>query len=335
MSVKVVRPGLLTSIQDLGRTGFQKYGVVVSGAMDPFSLRVANLLVGNEESEGALETTLIGPELEFESDRLIAICGGNLQPFIASQAVPMWRPIWVKRGNVLKFKEAVSGCRAYIAVSGGFQIPEIMGSKSTYLRARTGGYMGRTLKDGDTLPLLPPSDSALKTMRLLASESDSLELPFVAASWSVSTELFPSYDRHPIVRVIRGRQYDDFTDESKAKFFSDGFTVTPQSDRMGYRLEGPAVKRTYSAELISEAVAFGSIQVPADGNPIILLADRQTAGGYPKIADVVTIDLPVLAQVKPGDSIHFQDVSLQEAQRLYVHRESNIQLLKLAISMKE
>ena len=331
-SIEVVRSGLFTSVQDLGRYGFQKYGVVVSGAMDTFALRIANLLVGNEEAAAALEMTLIGSNLRFHQDTLIAICGGNLSPTIDEQPVPEWRPVYIKKGTILRFGRYSKGCRAYLALGGALMVPKILNSSSTYLRANLGGFQGRALKENDILQLGSLSPLGSKLMNSLALTIGNKR--FKGASWSVSSNIFPSYKPNPTIRVLPGPQLNHFTKGSKNKFFNDFFRVTTQSDRMGYRLEGPILKMSQNLEMISEAVSAGTIQVPPDGNPIILLADRQTTGGYPKIAQIATIDLPVIAQVKPGEKVCFQEISLQEAQRLLVVIEREIQLLRQALASR-
>ncbi|WP_018131854.1 5-oxoprolinase subunit C family protein [Effusibacillus pohliae] len=332
MSIRVMRPGLLTSLQDLGRHGVQKYGVVASGAMDPFALRLANLLVGNEEAEAALEMTIQGPTLLFERDALIAICGAALSPKIDGRSVPEWRPVLVKGGSVLQFGMAIAGCRAYLAVAGGFDVPVVMGSRSTYLRAGIGGFQGRALKEGDVLRVRPASRRSLHRMRKLAKGMDSC--PFAATDWAVTSDLLPAYGKNPVIRAMRGGQFDWFTVDSQERFFTEPFQVTPQSDRMGYRLSGARLRLAEPRELISEAVAAGTVQVPAGGQPIVLLADRQTTGGYPKIAQVASVDLPVIAQVKPGETVRFQEITLEEAQALYRRREREIELLKQGIALK-
>ncbi|MFC4767922.1 biotin-dependent carboxyltransferase family protein [Effusibacillus consociatus] len=332
MSIKVLRAGLLTSIQDLGRFGMQKHGVIVSGAMDPFALRVGNLLVGNEEGEGALEITMMGPSLLFEADTLIAICGGDLSPTIDGHKIPGWRPVFVKQGSVVQFGAPVSGCRAYLTVAGGFDIPQVMGSRSTYLRAGIGGFQGRALKDGDVLNLRTPSEQANRRMRQFSEAAGTQS--FLVSEWSVSCDILSAYRKNPVVRVLPGGQFNRFTLDSREQFFSQEFQVTPQSDRMGYRLAGPQLSLSEPMELISEAVSAGTVQVPPAGNPIILLADRQTTGGYPKIAQVASVDLPVIAQVKPGEKIRFQEVSLEEAQDLYRVREMEIHMLKQGVALK-
>jgi antagonist of KipI len=330
MRIKVLRPGLLTTIQDLGRYGFQKYGVIASGAMDTFALRMANLLVGNEQGEAALEVTLVGPKMEFEEDALISICGADLSPQVDGQRIAQWRTVYVRKGSVLSFGRAVMGCRAYVAVAGGFTIPEILGSRSTYLRAGIGGFDGRALQEGDVLETGVPSEWSIHNMKKLANSGGQTAV----SGWGISADVLPAYTANPVVRVLRGAQFDWFLEESQQQFFTSDFRVTPQSDRMGYRLKGPELVLQKPRELISEAVAPGTIQVPAEGQPIVLLADRQTTGGYPKIAQVISVDLPVMAQVKPGEIIRFQEVSFEEAETLYLERERDIQQVKQGIDLK-
>ncbi|BCJ86234.1 5-oxoprolinase subunit C family protein [Effusibacillus dendaii] len=326
MSIQVIRPGLLTTVQDLGRLGQQKHGVIVSGAMDPFALRIANLLVGNDEREAALEITLMGPTIRFQKDCVIAICGGNLSPKIDGQPIPDWRPVWVKQGSLLQFGSPQTGCRAYLAVAGGFDVPVVMGSRSTYLRAGIGGFYGRALREGDVLPI------GCRSM-WEAAEWREREGRFFAG-WFVDTRIRPKYGKNPTVRVMRGGEFDWFAKDIQQQFFAASFQVTPQSDRMGYRLSGPQLALSEPKELISEAVAAGTVQVPAEGNPIILLADRQTTGGYPKIAQVATVDLPILAQVTPGERIRFEEISLSQAQELYRLREREIGILRQGIKFR-
>jgi antagonist of KipI len=333
MSIRVIKPGLLTSVQDLGRYGYQKHGVIVSGAMDPFAHRIANLLVGNQESEATLEMTLLGPTLQFEADALIAICGADLSPSVGSIPLPLWKPILVKKGETVRFGGCRNGTRAYLAVAGGFPLPKVMGSRSTYLRAGLGGYNGRSLLTGDELPIGIPSEQGRLLIGQLQSQRG--EGAFSAAEWGAAPELMPAYRAQPVIRAMRGNQFEWFSPESREAFFTRPFRVTPQSDRMGYRLEGPTLNLAEKKELISEAVAFGSVQVPAEGNPIVLLADRQTTGGYPKIAQIATVDLPVIAQTKPGDTLRFEEISREEAEYLYVERENHIRQLKLGIMLKQ
>lgn len=322
MSLRVIKPGLLTTIQDLGRKGFQKHGVIVSGAMDTYSLRIANLLVGNQEGEAALEVTLMGPTFKVEEDCVIAITGGDLSPTIDDRTVPMWRPVYVKKGAILRFGRCKSGCRAYLSVAGGYAISEVLGSKSTYLRGQMGGYKGRALQVDDVV-LFNGHSTMIKHKW---TES------FLAAKWFVhAKEFLPS--RIPVIRFLAGSQYEYFTNSSKLQFVRSLFKVSSQSDRMGYRISGPALELQHKRDILSEAVSNGSIQVPPDGNPIILLADRQTTGGYPKIAQVITTDLSLIGQLKPGESIQFSQVTLKEAEQLYIQKEQKLKQLKVALSL--
>lgn len=320
--LNIIKSGLQTTVQDLGRYGFQKYGVITSGAMDPYAHRLANLLVGNAENAATLEIALVGPAIEFETDLFIALCGGDLSPKIDGKEVDTWRPLAVKKGSVLTFGAPKIGSRCYLAVSGGISVPEVMKSQSTYLRAEIGGYHGRALKAGDRLEVNQFSSKHLTAFsKAFAKETD----------WQAPA---PRYSAEPTVRMMTGRQYELFDAPSRQLIFNEFYKVSGSSDRMGYRLEGPSLSLENPAELISEAVAFGSIQVPADGNPIVLLADRQTTGGYPKIGQVASIDLPLISQLKPGDRLRFQEISVQEAQRLWVEQEQKIRQLKISIQLK-
>ncbi|WP_285766896.1 biotin-dependent carboxyltransferase family protein [Peribacillus sp. SI8-4] len=323
MSLRIIKPGLLTSIQDLGRKGFQQHGVIVSGAMDGYSLRIANMLVGNPEGEAALEITLMGPTIEMDKNCLIAITGANLTPTIDNQAAPMWKPILVRKGATLRFEGCKSGCRSYLSVAGGYDIPKVMDSKSTYLRAGIGGYLGRALKAGDILTCNESS---------APMGGQELKGAFLSPKWFVNEKEFMP-DRKPLIRFIAGSQYDQFMNASKQSFEEHAFKVSNQSDRMGYRISGPGLEWENDVELLSEAVTNGSIQVPPDGNPIILLADSQTTGGYPKIAQVITADLSMIAQIKPGESIQFSRVTLREAERLYLQKEREMKELQTSISL--
>ncbi|WP_026694449.1 biotin-dependent carboxyltransferase family protein [Peribacillus kribbensis] len=329
--ITIKKPGLLTSVQDLGRYGFQKYGVIASGAMDTRSHRISNLLVGNEEGAASLEISLIGPEIHFEETALISICGGNFTPSISGYPVRQWRPLIVKKGSTLRFSGVKSGCRAYLSIAGGFLVPEIMASKSTYLRAEIGGHNGRALKAGDSLKSGRPGELSQSIFQALDS---STERNFVEMDWSAASNKLLSSAKGTVIRVVKGRQFDWFSENSQKRFFEETFEITPQSDRMGYRLSGESLSLSTAKEMVSEAVNFGSIQVPADGNPIILLADRQTSGGYPKIAETISADLPLLAQAKPGDRLRFIEITLEDAQRLYIKSELEIQQLKQGIILK-
>lgn len=323
MSIVINKPGLLSTIQDLGRKGYGKYGISITGAMDTFAHQIANRLVGNSEQEATIEITLAGWAGEFQSDHWIAITGGSLDPRIDGTEVPMWRPIWVRKGSQLVFKRQLEGCRAYIAVSGGLDIEPIMNSKSTYLRAGIGGVEGRALAKNDILKVKSGHLQSLSSLSFPIQSLDS----FYNVPWSIAHSILPKYDQHPVIRIMEGRQWQDFDHTSQQQLLKAEYQMTTQSDRMGYRLQGAKLQLEKPHEYISEAVTNGTIQVPADGQPIILMADRQTLGGYPKIGHVITVDLPVLAQLSPHARIRFEMVTLAQAQSLYIDDLRKMQIL--------
>jgi len=330
VSISVLNPGLQSTIQDLGRHGYQKYGVIVSGAMDVYAMRIANIAVGNDENEGVLEITMIGPSLELEKGALISITGGNISPIINGKKIPMGRPVYLKEDCVLNFGACIAGCRSYLAIAGGFAVPEVMESKSTYLRAQFGGFNGRPLKKGDILNIGTKSVAAIKIIEKLQEITQKGE--FVAPSWYIGDSTVENINS-TIIRVFKDRQFDNISDESINKFFNSEFNVDNKSDRMGYRLCGEKIELKERLEMISEEVSVGTIQIPPDGNPIILLADRQTTGGYPKIAHVVSVDIQKIVQLKPNSKIKFKQITLKEAERLYFEREKYIDELKKAIRL--
>ena len=328
MSVTVLHGGLLTTVQDLGRFGAQKYGVIVSGAMDDISMRLANLLVGNADGEAGLEITLFGTKLLFERDQLVAITGGDLQPTIDGQEAPMWRPVLIRRGSILQFTSAVSGCRAYVAFAGGIDVPVVMGSKSTYLRAEIGGLYGRALQKGDRFVCGEAvSDISLAFIKQL----EQMDRP---VAWSIDTTQLHLFEQNEAIRVMHGSEYGHFSSESKYAFFTNSYKITTHSDRMGYRLEGTPLHVSEKFNLLSEGVTYGTIQVPSSGQPIILMADRQTTGGYPKIGQVISADLPRLSQMQPNADIHFSEVSLKQAEQALFKKEKAIADMALGIRLK-
>lgn len=312
--IEVLEPGALTTVQDLGRFGSQADGFSPCGAMDSAALRVANLLVGNAEGEAALEITLTGPTLRFHSDALIAIAGADF-----GGDVPPWRPAFVRAGTTLRLDVARAGCRAYLAVAGGFDLPETLGSRSTDLRAGIGGFGGRALQTGDRIALRHPAPA---------------EAPPVE-TWSVSWRGFPPwlYRSALIVRVTAGPELERFTEAARERFFGSAFHVSAQSDRMGCRLTGAKLQLHEPLELLSEGVATGTVQVPPGGEPIVLMADRQTTGGYPRIAQVISVDLPIVAQMPPGAPLRFELLSLEIAQALFRERETAFARLRAGLKL--
>lgn len=293
---------MLTTVQDLGRNGYQSQGFSVAGVMDVRSFKIANLLLDNPENEAVLEFTLIGPTLQFTSDTIIAITGGDFQPTINGEPAPMYTALYMKRGDILKFGSARTGSRGYIAFSSYLDIPVVMGSRCTNLKSKIGGYKGRKLKDEDYIGF------RIKRRYLPYFLSRKLDLD--------------EFDEEEVtLRVVMGPQDDMFTKQGIHTLLSETYTVTSDFDRMGCRLEGPFIASKNGSDIISDGIAFGSIQVPAHGKPIVLLADRQTTGGYAKIATVATVDIPKLVQRKTDHKIRFKAITVEEAQKLYLEEE--------------
>ncbi|GGG49896.1 biotin-dependent carboxyltransferase family protein [Hymenobacter glacieicola] len=331
MSCSILRPGLLTTIQDGGRFGYRQAGVIVSGPMDALALRVANLLVGNPERAAGLEITLLGPKIRFEADHLIALTGANLSATLDGEPLPLNRLVAVPRSSELAFGPARTGCRAYLAVSGGLAVPAVLGSRATYLRAGIGGLQGRALRAGDVLPAPGPTPAGEHLRRQLLARRPGQE--WAAAPWFPDPQLTPTLSATPTVRAVLGPEYGLFTEESQQQFWQAEFTVTPHSDRMGYRLAGPQLPRRAEQEILSSAVTFGTVQVPAAGGPIVLLADHQTTGGYPRLAQVISADFSRLAQVPPGGRLRFQEISLSQAHYWYLHQEKTLQQLHRGLAL--
>jgi antagonist of KipI len=311
MSLRIVRPGLQTTVQDRGRYGLKHVGVVSGGAMDPIALEFANGLVGNASGEAVLEIALLGPEIAFGRDALIALCGAQFEATLAGQKLPLNRPVFVEEGAILKAGRASLGSRAYLAVAGGIAIAPVLGSCSTYLPAGFGGLQGRALKAGDVLPL-HENVAALSQKRFarLKSKKDQSGLRTVA--WSAPALTLPA--REPIlIHAMEGRHHAHFDAASRRAFFEATWKLTPDSNRMGFRFAGPLLARERAAEILSEPACLGTVQVPSGGQPIALMADHQTTGGYPKIAEIAAADVPRLAQLGPGGSVQFARCTLEQA----------------------
>ena len=295
-SIKVIRPGACTTIQDLGRIGYQKFGIPVAGVMDEFAASVANFLVGNERNEAVLEITYLGPTLAFQEEMLIGIAGADVSPKLNGTPVPVWESFTVKKDDVLSFGSVKSGVRAYIAFAGSIDVPPVNGSKSTLMKSKIGGFQGRMLQAGDELAICVRHGSV--PQRLPA-------------------RFIPVYSHSNDISVCLGPQDDYFTEQGISDFFRRPYTITANADRMGIRLDGAAVAHKTKADIISDAAVIGSIQVPADGKPIILMADRQTTGGYAKIGTVIKEDIIKLAQMASKDTVQFRRISMEDAQQKY------------------
>jgi antagonist of KipI len=302
---KVIKPGLQTTVQDLGRFGFREYGVSPSGAMDSYSLQMGNLLVGNGLGEAALEAPLIAPVLLALHDVSIAISGGNFTPKINNQEVPLWKCTVIKKGQILSFGRVKEGANTYISVAGGIQVPHVLNSKSTYLTGEFGGLDGRALKEGDILH----------------------GNPCVRRNRFLHTKFIPEYTNPLTVRIIAGPHKDKFTPLGFETFLTGEYIISPQSNRMGFQLSGPKIEHSSTADIISDAIPLGGIQVPSSGQPIILMAEHQTTGGYSRIGTVISIDIPLLAQARPGTRIRFKEISLHSAQNLVIESRNRIKYL--------
>lgn len=303
--IEVIKPGLHTTIQDRGRYGYQASGIVVGGAMDKRSYALGNILL-QEENAPAFEFVMIGPILKFHESAVIALTGAEFEPLLDGKRIPMWRPVQVLAGSILNIGTAKRGMYGYLIVKG-LHVPTILGSTSTYEKAE----LGKRLQAGDTFHVLPSFTQK--------------------ASWSLQS---PVFNKQVTIRVTKGTEYELFTEESRNEFFNTPYIVTAEANRMGYRLQGAALQQKVPQELLSAAVTEGTIQVPPNGQPIVLMADRQTTGGYAKIAQALSTDLPQLAQCTPGTSFHFQLVSLEEAQASILREHRAYELLKKIIHFK-
>lgn len=310
-TLRVIAPGMLTTIQDCGRWGWQSRGVPVAGAMDPWSHRVANALVGNAPSAATLELTLVGPAVEFDDERVVAVTGADFELTLDDRAVPTNTAFVAAAKSLLRFGRRIDGARAYVAVSGGIDVPPILGSRSTHVTTHMGGMDGRPLRAGDVLPLGKRG-------------RESFSPP---SRWN-ARELLGGWKTTPVpffkIRVLPGPQVENFATEALDVLQSAPYVVSAQSDRMGFRLEGQTLAHAGNADFISDATPLGALQVPASGQPILLMADRQTTGGYPKIATVITADIGLAGQLAPGDSISFVVCSQREAIAALVSREQAV-----------
>lgn len=315
-TLEILSPGILTTVQDIGRFGFGRYGVAPSGALDSFSLRAGNILVGNQETEACLEVTLFGLKLGIITDTVIAITGADFNPYINDdKPLKMWRTHLLKMGDTVSFRGLKNGCRSYLSVQGGISVPAVMKSKSTNLSSSFGGLEGRPLEKGD----------------IICSGGKGGNMTYKERSFPV--EWVPQYGKEWTLRIIFGPQDEQFSENIRGVFITSVYNVSPKADRTGIRLTGPIVERMPETgeSIISEGVVSGAIQIPGDGQPIILLGETVT-GGYRKIATVISADLPLLGQLKPGDKVRFKQVALDEAYKALQGIEDKIKKFKDGLS---
>lgn len=307
-SMKIVRPGFFTTVQDLGRWGFQSGGVPVSGAMDPFSLRIGNTLLGNADGDAALEVTVVGPEIVFGGERCVVLCGADLGMIIDGRPAEAWRVYRVLAGSRVSFGGMRGGaCRGYLCVSGGVDVPLVMNSRSTYTRAGIGGFGGRALKAGDEI-----------------SCGENYPLWRLAEGLVCPEGLRPARAQGEPILASDGPQVGAFPDEGLAALYGETYTVSDEADRMGYRLDGPEIARTKPADIVSDGVCWGAVQVPGHGRPIVMMSDRQTTGGYTKIAVAALWSVAALAQRMPGEPVRFKRASVKECAAKLAEFEENI-----------
>lgn len=315
MGLTVISPGALTSIQDEGRFGHQRIGMSPAGAMDLHSLRLANILVDNDMGEAALELSFLGGKFQFTKDNVFALTGADMGAMLDGVKVPVGQAVVAKAGSVLQMGQAKDGCRTYLAVAGGFDVPVLHGSKSTLLRSNLGGFNGRKLAAGDEIPFAAPKKTIPNLpIRVLPPQ--------------------PPIGRDVTVRVVLGPQDDRFTKAGMETFLSSAYKVDNKSDRMGYRLTGPKVEHTTDANIISDGIPFGAVQIPGSGEPMIMMSEHQGSGGYTKIANVISADIPLVAQCPPGGTIRFKAISVDEAQDLYLAQKACYDRLKALYSQR-
>ncbi|KQB98600.1 biotin-dependent carboxyltransferase family protein [Pedobacter sp. Hv1] len=327
MQISIIKPGLLTTIQDLGRFAYRSQAVPVSGAMDKLAASLANTAVGNIANATVIEFTYADASFTVEQDILIAYSGLGAILSINDVVLQADRPLFIPAGKKVSLINNPKGARTYLAVAGGWQVPTILGSSSTYLIAKFGGYEGRSLQMGDLLQHNPKlSDLNLKILASL--KGDDIKFP----NWGINNCWYPTGTKE--IRVVPAQEFNWFDGRSITDFLTKPYTLSTQCNRMGYNLNGPAFTRAKKGELLSTAVTFGTIQVTGNGSLILLMADGQTTGGYPRIAQVAAVDLPLCAQMKPNDQLFFKEISAIAAQTLYIERELELKQLSTAIGLK-
>jgi antagonist of KipI len=310
MNLRIIKPGILDTVQDMGRYGWQHLGVNPGGVMDKLSAKISNIVVGNELNEAVIELHFPSSAFFFEQPLLIAVSGADFCATVNGEEIPGFRPVIISKYSILQFHRVKNGARAYLSVHGGFDIPDWLNSSSTHLKAVTGGYKGRALQKDDEIGLRTTVDLSWKT-----------------------DEDWGDHNTEEIL-VLPGNEWNSLDDSSKEKFFEQFFLVTTQSDRMGYHLKGGTLTTTTTEEVVSSAVSFGTVQLLPDGQLIVLMADHQTTGGYPRIAHVISAHHSRMAQMKPGDQFRFRFTDQKTAEELFIKQQQHLLQLQNACKFK-
>lgn len=324
MSISIIKPGILDTIQDMGRYGYGSLGINCGGAMDRYAAATGNTLVGNAPGDAVLEIHFPGPQILFEQNALISITGADFSASLNDELLPRWTPLLVRKNTILHFPKWQWGSRAYIALHGGICADEWLGSASTNLKAVAGGYRGRKLDKGDELAT---RESTIYFPALLHAGKDIRKLGWTATTGDV-------YTNTGALRMVRGHEFSWLSPDSRAAMSEAAFVIHPFSDRMGYRLQGPSLSVNGHTELVSSGVSFGTLQLLPNGELIVLMADHQTTGGYPRPGHVITPDLPKLAQLRPGQALKFIEISTAEAEKLYFEYRRDLDILQAACADK-
>ncbi|WP_295793035.1 biotin-dependent carboxyltransferase family protein [Mucilaginibacter sp.] len=325
MKIRILKPGLLSTIQDMGRRHFLSQGVPISGAMDSLSARIANKAVGNTDDQAVIEFAYADAGFMAETDLLIAYAGDGMRLQCGAQILPPERPIFIPAGTIIQLIHNSNGVHTYLSIAGGWDVPEVLGSRSTCLAASFGGFKGRPLQGDD---VLSSNEQLTDISKGVFNKLKNEQVNF--AKWSIPRQLLLPMNR-TIIRVTLARETNWFNSQSVIDFLSAPYQLSRHSNRMGFHLEGPEIIRTKKDELISTAVTPGTIQVTGNGQVILLMADCQTTGGYPRIAQVASVDLSLCGQLKPGDTIYFKEISRREAEVLYLKREDELSKLTTAL----
>ncbi|MBS1668045.1 MAG: biotin-dependent carboxyltransferase [Bacteroidetes bacterium] len=320
MSLSIIKPGLLDTVQDLGRYGYSHWGINPGGAMDVYAAKVANMLVGNCPTEAVIEMHFPGPQILFNQNTLIAIAGADFSPCLNEEPLPLWTPIVVRRNTVLQFPQLKKGAVAYLAIHGGIAVDKWLGSYSTNLKAGAGGVSGRQLKKGDDLCF---KDNRIYFAGMLREQDNLMPL-----QWRVNVR--KTYKHPHEIFIIKGNEWEYLTGTSQYDFLQNDFIVHPSSDRMGYQLRGNMMQTSHPIEMVSCGVSYGTLQLLPDGHLIALMADHQTTGGYPRIGNVIAAHLPKLAQLRPSDNVQFKLVDLDVAERMFLSQQNDLHILERA-----